>query len=587
MRITLTSRLSFLALLSTALVLGALVASILLIDGSNTTSSRLMSSLGSLDDYAFKLVSDSQTLQGIVQNLLRERDIDVIERLVANFDNTASASREAAKLFAPGNEELMGALEGLISADTKVNEILLRGDTGTARQLYIDSVEPLAEAYTQDLLAERAAVSIGLTVERASFVSSSRGKLLLLAAIMGGLALVSLVAGLLLARSISRPLALAAGGFRELAAGEADLRHPIELKRNDELGDLVRDFNAFLAGLRGIVTRLKEAQGELGGIGSELATSVAETAEAATRISGSVGGVRERVDYQAKSVEEAASAVAQVARNIESLERVIQDQSASITEASASIEEMVGNIGAVSASIDKMAERFSLLSRSSEEGKATQSASVERITQIVERSEALQEANEVIASIAAKTNLLAMNAAIEAAHAGEAGKGFSVVADEIRNLAETAAEQSKTIGGELGFVQEAISHVVESSRASEESFGHVALRIAETEALVKELRQAMIEQREGSTQVLEALKSMNDITSEVRTGSAEMSSGNRTILEEMTHLRSTTTEIKTRIEEVDAGARGIEANARKGKDLAEGTKATIRHMEEAIGRFAV
>ena len=122
------------------------------------------------------------------------------------------------------------------------------------------------------------------------------------------------------------------------------------------------------------------------------------------------------------------------------------------------------------------------------------------------------DANTTIQSIAEQTNLLAMNAAIEAAHAGEAGKGFSVVADEIRKLAETSAEQSNKIGEELSKIQNGIAHVVEASSESEKSFQSVSTRINLTSELITQIRGAMEEQQSGSQQILEALQAMNDST---------------------------------------------------------------------------
>ena len=404
--------------------------------------------------------------------------------------------------------------------------------------------------------------------------------------IVGAIA-IALVLTLLLGKSIAKPIVRIVGSFKELAEGEADLTKSLVAGRNDEVGDLAKDFNRFIAKLREIVVSLKAAQDELERAGGELRASSSETSGAAAQIYESVSRVGEKSQRQSESVASASSAVEEIAKNIESLEHLISEQAASVTQASASIEEMVGNIGSVTSSIDKMADEFASLSSAAEEGMSIQEATGARITQISERSETLLEANSAIAKIASQTNLLAMNAAIEAAHAGDAGKGFSVVADEIRNLAETSSEQSHTIGAELAQVRKEIEGIVVSSRDTAASFSRVMQKLADTDRIVQEVKSAMSEQKEGSTQVLEALKAMNEITSNVRSGSKEMGAGNETILVAMSGLRDTASEIQKSMEEMAGGVKAITASARKVTEIAEGTAGTIGRMEDAIGRFKV
>ncbi len=150
-----------------------------------------------------------------------------------------------------------------------------------------------------------------------------------------------------------------------------------------------------------------------------------------------------------KPIEDVDKAINGIAENINSLENMIEMQASGVTQASAAVEEMIGNISSVNNSVEKMANSFATLGKTTNEGIMRQSSVAQYVQQVAEQSKTLQDANTAIANVASQTNLLAMNAAIEAAHAGEAGKGFSVVADEIRNLSVTSSEQSKKIGLEL------------------------------------------------------------------------------------------------------------------------------------------
>jgi methyl-accepting chemotaxis protein len=251
------------------------------------------------------------------------------------------------------------------------------------------------------------------------------------------------------------------------------------------------------------------------------------------------------------------------------------------------VEEMVGNIKSIGVMVEKMLEQFKTVNNAASEGGVIQKESGKKVQEIVEESKALQEANKIIATIAAQTNLLAMNAAIEAAHAGNAGRGFSVVADEIRKLAENSSGESQKISAELKQIVETINSIVTGSRASEQVFDQVTLRIGETEKLVSGVDSAIREQQEGAGQILDALKSMNDITVEVKTGSKEMSTGNATMLQEMNKLQADSREISGSVDEMVQSVARVNESAGQVSTLAANAQSAIENITVIVDGFEV
>jgi methyl-accepting chemotaxis protein len=230
---------------------------------------------------------------------------------------------------------------------------------------------------------------------------------------------------------------------------------------------------------------------------------------------------------------------------------------------------MVASIRAVSRNVERTEEVFRSVRQASGRGRQTQGEANSRIREVEELSRNLLEANKVIAEIAAQTNLLAMNAAIEAAHAGEKGKGFSVVAEEVRRLAEHAQRQSKAVAGQLKDIKEAIDTSVTSANESSDQFARLDELIEEAATLQSEVRRSMEEQSAGSKEVLEALQRINDITSQVVTGSREMKEGNSLILQQTTTISDLTEQIRRSMEELAQGAREINSATTSVTEIAQ------------------
>ncbi|MDR2500008.1 MAG: methyl-accepting chemotaxis protein [Treponema sp.] len=399
-------------------------------------------------------------------------------------------------------------------------------------------------------------------------------------------ALIAAVLYFLLDRT-TKPIVLVAATLKDISGGEGDLTRRIPIHSKDEIGDLAEHFNLTLEKIRALVAAIKKQAAALFDIGAELAGNMTESAAAVNEITANIQNIKTRVINQSAGVTETNATMEQITVNINKLSGHVERQSASVAQSSSAIEEMLANIQSVTGTLVRNTDNVRELMEASEVGRSGLQEVAGDIQEIARESEGLLEINAVMENIASQTNLLSMNAAIEAAHAGEAGKGFAVVADEIRKLAESSGEQSKTISAVLKKIKGSIDKISRSTDNVLGKFEAIESGVKTVAEQEENIRNAMDEQGAGSKQILDAIGQVNEITEQVKSGSAEMLEGSKEVIQESRNLEKVTQEITGGMNEMASGADQINAAVSRVNDLTGQNRDAIDLLTREVSRFKI
>jgi methyl-accepting chemotaxis protein len=426
-----------------------------------------------------------------------------------------------------------------------------------------------------------------VTAERGELLSGIERLTILIAGAGLILLAIGMVMAILIGRSVSRPISVAVRALEDISEGEGDLTRRLDIKSKDELGDLARYFNKMVAKIEELIQVIKDRALALRQIGNGLTENMAVTAASINDINDTVNNVNARVKEQSESVNTSSAAMSLVSENIDSLNMEVVKQAQSVEQSSAAIEKMLASIRTVTDTLVANDENVKRLMDASDIGRNGLADVAADIQGIANESEGLLEINSVMENIASQTNLLSMNAAIEAAHAGESGKGFAVVADEIRKLAVSSAEQSKTISLVLKKIKSSIDKITTSTHSVLSEFESIDSSIKTVVRQEELIRGAMEEQGAGSRLILDAIGHLQENTQLVKEGTTEMLNTSKSIIKESRNLEGLSAEIKFSIDEMAVGAGNIIMSVGAVNEASGKNKDNIDSLVEEVSRFKV
>jgi methyl-accepting chemotaxis protein len=495
----------------------------------------------------------------------------LLDQYSARFTRDITALGDVFDRLAPGaggTESLFGIYGTAVRAEIAGNA---DGITSVARiHQWLDELNTISKGYAESVaIIDRQFASITHDVR----AIEDRGKIATLAIVFALILFTTLLAIFLSNRivraihAIERNISLLKGG---------DLTQVFSLTSRDEIGTLSGNLNEFLASLRESLDRIQTRSEENIRLKDSLVASTEETSAAASQIGANASSISQSNSALDDQLLNAGEAVRGIAAGIQGLDRQIQEQMAMVEESTASVTEMITSMSNVATIADQRRAAANRLLDTVSKGGRKMNANFDGVSRIIRSVENIQDITSVIENLSAQTNLLAMNAAIEAAHAGEAGRGFAVVAGEIRKLAEASARNSNEVARNLEEIIGSVTNAGTANRDLGDAFKEIEEETRSLNTSLEEIFASMSELRSGGQQILQAMTLLQDVSNNVRSDSTDMSRNASSIQETMELIQRVSAEVRQGMAEIASGIQEMHS-----------AFGSVYHMAEESGQIGV
>jgi len=386
-------------------------------------------------------------------------------------------------------------------------------------------------------------------------------------------------------KNISNPIKIVhsvLGKFKE-----GDLTNRVKVKSKDEIGEMTNLLNQTQEGMGSLILKVKEHSASLYDIGREFSHAAEISSEMVKSITGETESMKNLAGSQSAGTKETNDTIEEVIAEIEKLNMHIESQSKSISESSAAVENAAAHINSVNQTLAENEQNIKNLAAASEKGRGGLSTVTHEIEEVAKASEGLLEINKVIQTIASQTNLLSMNAAIEAAHAGSAGQGFAVVAEEIRKLADSSSAQAKNVANALKDMNESLTKISSSASVVMGDFKNIdeAVQIVITQE--KQIRESVDRQEESIRTLSSLTENLKKLTAEVSKGSRDMLSGSRRVTDCGNTLEDLTVNVLQAVMEISAAIARINEEIMHIQEISQQNRYSIDELINSVTKFKV